>query len=76
MKIEQIRILPLVLDPPAGGWPSGQLPARNDYTLVEVLTDEGVCGLGLYIGQTRRGLAGSLRAAVARRNRHRTGARL
>ena len=46
MKIEQIRILPLVLDPPAGGWPSGQLPARNEYTLVEVLTDEGVCGLG------------------------------
>ena len=46
MKIEQIRILPLVVDPPAGGWPQGQLPARNDYTLVEVLTDEGICGLG------------------------------
>ena len=46
MKIEQIRILPLVEDPPAGGWPVGQLPGRNDYTLLEIVTDQGLAGLG------------------------------
>jgi D-galactarolactone cycloisomerase len=46
VKIEQVRILPLVENPPAEGWPEGYLPARNDYTLVEILTDTGLVGLG------------------------------
>ena len=46
MNIDQIRVIPLVESPPVGGWPKGELPARNDYTLLEVGTDEGVFGLG------------------------------
>ncbi|MGY8643819.1 MAG: mandelate racemase/muconate lactonizing enzyme family protein [Verrucomicrobiales bacterium] len=47
MKIESIRILPLRGATPDGGWDDVHLnPETNLHTLVEVITDEGVTGLG------------------------------
>ena len=46
MKIQDIRILPLVESAPKGGWPPGGLPENNVYTLLEIITDQGVTGLG------------------------------
>jgi len=46
MKIQDIRILPLTAEAPKGGWPEGHLPDRNTHTLLEIVTDEGVSGLG------------------------------
>jgi len=46
MKIQDIRILPLVESAPKGGWPPGGLPENNIYTLLEIITDQGVTGLG------------------------------
>jgi len=46
MKIKDIRILPLVGATPDGGWNQGYEEQDNLHTLVEVITDEGVVGLG------------------------------
>ncbi|MEE3234943.1 MAG: mandelate racemase/muconate lactonizing enzyme family protein [Candidatus Latescibacterota bacterium] len=46
MKIKDIRILPLVGATPDGGWDQGYEEQENLHTLVEVMTDEGVVGLG------------------------------
>ena len=75
MKIKDIRTLPLVDAAPCGGWAQG-LPDDNVYTLVEVLTDQGVAGLGsVYtsarlvdgsLGILRRNLIGELAIEPAR----------
>jgi L-alanine-DL-glutamate epimerase-like enolase superfamily enzyme len=46
MKIRDIRLLPLVGETPEGGWSNELTPDVNLHTLVEVITDEGVTGLG------------------------------
>lgn len=46
MRIRDIRLLPLVGATPDGGWTSGWDADQNLHTLVEVITDEGVTGLG------------------------------
>lgn len=46
MKIQDIRLLPLIGATPDGGWSSGWDADQNLHTLVEVITDEGVTGLG------------------------------
>jgi L-alanine-DL-glutamate epimerase-like enolase superfamily enzyme len=46
MKIKEIRLIPLRGSTPEGGW-SHEVEADNNlHTLVEVITDEGVTGLG------------------------------
>lgn len=47
MKIQDIRLLPLRGGTPDGGWDEKSLQANtNLHTLVEVITDEGVTGIG------------------------------
>ena len=47
MKIQDIRLLPLRGETPDGGWDEKFLNAENNlHTLVEVITDEGVTGIG------------------------------
>jgi D-galactarolactone cycloisomerase len=46
MKIRDIRLLPLVGETPGGGWSNELTPDVNLHTLVEVITDEGVTGVG------------------------------
>lgn len=47
MKIQDVRLLPLRGATPDGGWDEKSLEAdTNLHTLVEVITDEGVTGLG------------------------------
>ena len=46
MKIKDIRLLPLFGATPDGGWDQGYEAQENLHTLVEVVTDEGVTGLG------------------------------
>ena len=46
MKIRDIRLLPLRGSTPDGGWSAGWSADENLHTLVEVLTDEGVAGVG------------------------------
>ena len=46
MKIKEIRLLPLVGATPDGGWDQGFEEADNLHTLVEIVTGEGVTGLG------------------------------
>jgi D-galactarolactone cycloisomerase len=47
MKIKDIRLLPLVGHTPHGGWDDRHLsPETNLHTLIELITDEGVTGLG------------------------------
>lgn len=47
MKIQQINLLPLRGATPDGGWDERFLDSANNlHTLVEVVTDEGVTGLG------------------------------
>ncbi len=46
MKIKDIRIIPLVGATPDGGWSQGYEELANLHTLVEIITDEGVVGLG------------------------------
>ncbi len=54
MKIRDIRLLPLFGHTPDGGWDlQFNNPDRNLLTLVEVITDEGVTGLGsIYTSMT------------------------
>ncbi len=47
MKIQDVRLLPLRGATPDGGWDEKFLGSENNlHTLVEVITDEGVTGLG------------------------------
>ena len=46
MKIKDIRLIPLVGATPDGGWQEGDGEDDNLHTLVEVITDESVVGLG------------------------------
>lgn len=47
MKIKEVRLLPLRGATPDGGWDEKFLDSENNlHTLVEVITDEGVTGLG------------------------------
>jgi L-alanine-DL-glutamate epimerase-like enolase superfamily enzyme len=46
MKIVQIDVIPLVGDTVDGGWPQGHEKKENLHTLVEVITDEGITGVG------------------------------
>jgi D-galactarolactone cycloisomerase len=46
MRIRDVRLLPLIGSTPDGGWTSGWSPDQNLHTLVEVVTDAGVTGLG------------------------------
>ena len=46
MKIRDVRLLPLIGSTPDGGWTSGFDADENLHTLIEVVTDEGVTGLG------------------------------
>lgn len=46
MKIRDIRLLPLSGATPDGGWEQGFDENDNLHTVVEVITDEGVVGLG------------------------------
>ena len=46
MKIKDIRIIPLVGATPDGGWDQGFEEEDNLHSLVEIITDEGVVGLG------------------------------
>ena len=46
MKIKDIRLIPLVGATPDGGWQEGDGEDDNQHTLVEVITNEGVVGLG------------------------------
>lgn len=46
MKIRDIRILPLTGSTPDGGWSSGFSETENLHTLLELITDGGVTGLG------------------------------
>lgn len=47
MKIQDIRLLPLRGETPDGGWDEKFLNRENNlHTLVEVITDEGVTGVG------------------------------
>ncbi len=46
MKITDVRLLPLTGATMDGGWDQGFEEAENLHTLVEVVTDEGVTGLG------------------------------
>jgi L-alanine-DL-glutamate epimerase-like enolase superfamily enzyme len=46
MKVKEVRVLPLTGATPDGGWEQGYADEENLHTLVEVITDEGVVGLG------------------------------
>lgn len=46
MKIIEIEITPLVGGTVDGGWPQGHEPQEDLHTLVELRTDEGLCGWG------------------------------
>ena len=46
MRIQEIRLLPLAGATPDGGWDQGFDETENLHTLIEVITDEGVTGLG------------------------------
>jgi L-alanine-DL-glutamate epimerase-like enolase superfamily enzyme len=46
MKIKEIRLLPLVGSTADGGWDQGFSTDDNLHTLIEVITDKGVVGLG------------------------------
>ena len=59
MKIADIRTIPLVGATPDGGWEQGYDPGDNLHTLVEIITDEGVTGLGSVFTSARL-VSGSL----------------
>ena len=46
MKIKEARLIPLVGATPDGGWDQGYDAEGNLHTLIEIITDEGVVGLG------------------------------
>ena len=46
MKIKDVRIIPLVGATPDGGWDQGFEEEDNLHSLIEIISDEGVVGLG------------------------------
>src|SRR5436305_3283680 len=46
MKINEFHLLPLIGSTPDGGWAAGWSADENLHTLIELVTDEGVAGLG------------------------------
>jgi L-alanine-DL-glutamate epimerase-like enolase superfamily enzyme len=46
MRIRDVRVLPLLGPPPDEGWSARTSEDENLYTLVELISDEGVTGLG------------------------------
>ena len=46
MKIVDVRITGLSGGTVDGGWPQGNKPEEDLHTIVEVLTDEGLSGVG------------------------------
>lgn len=46
MKIREIEVIPLTGGTVDGGWPQGHEPEENLHTLIEIRTDEGICGFG------------------------------
>ena len=46
MKIKEFHLLPLIGGTPDGGWTSGWSADENLHTLIELVSDEGVTGLG------------------------------
>ena len=66
MKIKDVRLIPLVGSTPDGGWQEGDAPEDNIPTLVEVITDEGVVGLGSIFtsAMISQGALGILRPAL------------
>ncbi|MCH2661337.1 mandelate racemase/muconate lactonizing enzyme family protein [bacterium] len=66
MKIKDVRLIPLVGSTPDGGWQEGDAPEDNIHTLVEVITDEGVVGLGSIFtsAMISQGALGILRPAL------------
>jgi L-alanine-DL-glutamate epimerase-like enolase superfamily enzyme len=61
MTIKQFRLLPLLGSTPDGGWTSGWSADENLHTLIELVTDAGVTGLG-GIYTSRRLVEGALGA--------------
>ena len=63
MRIRDVRVLPLLGPPPDEGWSARSGKEANLYTLIELLTDEGVTGLGsIYTsGRLVEGALGVLR---------------
>lgn len=59
MKVQSVRLLPLLGATPDGGWSSGWSAEENLHTLLEVVTDEGVTGLGS-VFTSRRLIEGAL----------------
>ena len=60
MKIQEVRLLPLFGQTPDGGWDEAHNdPDLNLHTLVEIITDEGVTGLGS-VGTSERLIAGAV----------------
>src|SRR4029079_16772410 len=46
MKIVKVNVIPLVGGTVDGGWPQGHEKKENLHTLLEVMTDEGISGVG------------------------------
>src|SRR5260370_7980265 len=46
MKIAKVNVIPLTGGTVDGGWPQGHEKKENLHTLLEVLTDEGITGVG------------------------------
>ena len=46
MKIQEIRVHPLIGGTVDGGWPGGHQPEDDLHALVEVVSDQGVAGVG------------------------------
>src|SRR5689334_3951293 len=46
MKIVKVDVIPLIGGTVDGGWPQGHEKKENLHTLLEVVTDEGLTGLG------------------------------
>ena len=55
MKIREIRSIPLMGRTPQGGWDHELKPEEDLHTLVEVLTDEGLIGVGSVYDQQGAG---------------------
>src|SRR5258708_31742890 len=46
MKIVKVNVIPLIGGTVDGGWPQGHEQKENLHTLLEVVTDEGITGVG------------------------------
>ena len=46
MKIVKVDVIPLIGGTVDGGWPQGHEKKENLHTLLEVVTDEGITGVG------------------------------